>query len=69
MIAILIRKDEKEILIGELLDVLTEYVQTKHKRNIELYKNLNLIEANRLVQILEPYYEANSIHIVPRKII
>lgn len=55
--AILVDKENKEITIGEIEFILMSYFNHKAQENLDIYKNLTLKDLNRLVVILESYYE------------
>jgi hypothetical protein len=60
MNAIIVDKKNKEMIIGEMEAVLYKPSIYYDKDNVEIYKNQTLLDLNRLVVILECYYEIDQ---------
>lgn len=50
----------KEMIVGEMKIVLYKHSIHYDKDNVEIYKNQTLLDLNRLVVILECYYEIDQ---------
>jgi hypothetical protein len=60
MNAIIVDKKNKEMIIGEMELILYKLSMLYDKDNVEIYKNQTLLDLNRLVVILESYYEIDQ---------
>lgn len=60
MNAIIVDKKNKEMIIGEMEAILYKPSIYYDKENVEIYKNQTLLDLNRLVVILECYYEIDQ---------
>lgn len=67
MNGIIVYKESKEIMVGEMKDIQTTFTSSPENGQIELYENLTLKEIQQLMCILEPFHEIEHVKIIRYK--
>jgi hypothetical protein len=64
MNAILVDKRSKKIFIGNMPHVMSKHSNVQLKADVDVYRNQSLLDLNRLVTILECFYEDHQVTVL-----
>jgi hypothetical protein len=64
MNAIVVDNRNKEIFIGDMPYVITLHSKNQSKSDVEVYRNQSLLDLNRIVTILECFYDNYNVNVI-----